>query len=833
MASTWDAKSSEFCEKSKPFPKGHAFFEFDVKKNSKRLKKQQNGDEAFYYLALYSFIEGYFRKHLNDIYTFDGSRTCLHEILEDLINLFSNGKDEDSIKKLKEGFFIIEKSIETRNEITQYKVQIEDLFENKKEISIDLINSILENLKILQDFGTISFQMEKNDIGKSYKKLYISTDRIRHTFSNQLKENLKTSIIQFCIFAENFGFLNEEIESLKHNEEIFGDEIERKKPNDDSDVIKLLEENKKLEKQLKIIMEKYSKSESSNQDFQKKIEELSTRLKKDNDVFEDVAITEDFKEYIAKKEQLKLNQHMLSHYSKSWRNYQVVMSILTKEQEKILNNILSAINKNKKKNYLIQGGPGTGKTVLLINILQAIAKKDVKLLTYTNSLNKYNKYIAKSLIFKNNENSIDPSAKIDTFDGYIQKQAEKILKKEVFLPLAKNEYSDVHSDEIKTLIRTNIDSKKASFIYSEALNEIWGLAPKKQDYIDHSYSYGKENAIQDSLEIKERTKTWEAVKKLEALLNAPTQKAIPLEYACYLLSLSSEIRNEDKKKYGLLDGIKDEYKIDYLLIDEVQDLSNAKIRTIANITRKNYVLTGDLAQSVFIRKGLTWNEVVDLIDDERAKNISTEKKNTVFKSLTKNFRSTFAIQDLANNFRKSENFIIKDENIASEGFMPGPTPDYNILSSLDATIDAIKKRIKILKEELFFSDKDFCIVVPSKVEIQTILKSFEKDFPIMEMEAPEYSPEENCLRLSTIKYVKGIDCPVVILLLTKNYLNYALNGNLDTHSQMNGIYSSITRAMNILSIFISDDNAFLAKNNDSSISKFIKVLKKDGLNYNL
>ena len=38
MASTWDAKSSEFCEKSKPFPKGHAFFEFDVKKNSKRLK---------------------------------------------------------------------------------------------------------------------------------------------------------------------------------------------------------------------------------------------------------------------------------------------------------------------------------------------------------------------------------------------------------------------------------------------------------------------------------------------------------------------------------------------------------------------------------------------------------------------------------------------------------------------------------------------------------------------------------------------------------------------------------------------------------------------------
>ena len=104
---------------------------------------------------------------------------------------------------------------------------------------------------------------------------------------------------------------------------------------------------------------------------------------------------------------------------------------------------------------------------------------------------------------------------------------------------------------------------------------------------------------------------------------------------------------------------------------------------------------------------------------------------------------------------------------------------------------------------------------------------------IMEMENSDFKPELDCVRLSTIKYVKGIDSPVVILLLTRNYLKQGINGNLDENSQMNGIYACITRAMNILSVFISNDDNFLQIEKDSSISKFIQVLEKDAVNYQL
>ena len=37
--------------------------QFDIKENLNRLEKQSKGDSAFYFLAMLSFIEGYFREN--------------------------------------------------------------------------------------------------------------------------------------------------------------------------------------------------------------------------------------------------------------------------------------------------------------------------------------------------------------------------------------------------------------------------------------------------------------------------------------------------------------------------------------------------------------------------------------------------------------------------------------------------------------------------------------------------------------------------------------------------------------------------------------------------
>ncbi|UTC64537.1 AAA family ATPase [Treponema sp. OMZ 788] len=801
-------KSEIFHMNKNPFDEKDEYLDFDIINNAKRLTKQQDGDNAFYYLALYSFIEGYIRHKLPKIYSFDSrDQRCLYEMLQDLIDIFSSTTDDNEKVIKKQSYDYSLKSISQK----EYYVKMTDLFCSSTELTPELIKSIKENLSILQDFGCISFLP---DYFKKKKELYISTDRVRHNFSNQAIENLQVSILEFYKFAENFGFMNEDIKSLRDNTEIFKNHINRVIPDKDSDSYILLDKNKTLTEELNKIKQKYSASEQSLKDFKEKITDLTAQLEKNENIFEDSNINDDYKKYLDKQEQLRLNQNLLTHYAESWRNYQLYMSTLTEDQINIYSEISNSIKNNTNKNYLIQGGPGTGKTIILIHLLQNFINKDILLLTYTSSLNKYNNHLSKTLIFNGKSLSEHEkelaSGKIKTFDEFIKKKAEKILKKEVFIPNRQFDYADQYSKKIKEVIMTIDKTNQAGHIFHQALAEVWGLIPSEADYVDHSYSLGKENTITDNKILADREVVWRAIKKLEEKLDAPENKVIPLEYACYKLS-KMDINNEDK--------------IDYLLIDEIQDLTVAKIKAISKLTRKNYIMTGDLAQSVFIRKGLTWHEIDALIN---------KKKATLIKPLTKNFRSTIAIQNLANLFLLKENFLIKDEDVVSEGFMPGPTPDYSIFKNETDTLNKIKDRIKILKEELFFENKDFCIVASSKKELEAIKNTLGSELPSKEMEDKTYDfAKDDVIKLSTVKYVKGIDCPVVILFLSQSFINRRQNGNLDSNSQMNGIYACITRAMNILSVFISNNDDFLSNKPDCSINRFLQVLEQDGINYAL
>ena len=82
------------------------------------------------------------------------------------------------------------------------------------------------------------------------------------------------------------------------------------------------------------------------------------------------------------------------------RNYENRIITLSEEQKSIIKNDifkLSSSDESERKSMLIQGGPGTGKTVLLIASLLKIADvgKDVVLLTYLKTLDKFIKHLFK------------------------------------------------------------------------------------------------------------------------------------------------------------------------------------------------------------------------------------------------------------------------------------------------------------------------------------------------------------------------------------------------------------------------------------------------------
>lgn len=749
-----------------------------MSENIERLLLQKDGDPSCFYLAIFSFIEGYLRSRDLEKYKFTydaGEKFSLATLFKDLLD------------------------------------EVDPAYKS--------------NILRLKDYACNDTHIEKwNEDGSKEWKKHISANEVRHTFCKQENETICDVVKQFIKFAKNFGFLTDEINNLQKIR-IFDYHRDHKIS---PDTLELINENKTLQEKICSLESTYTEEKKANADailkLQKEKSDLLDKLDESQDsstspdeiknlnekikllekqISEKVSSDQEITEYLSAKSQLSENQSLLTMWSKSWRDYNEQMFNLTEEQIQILEDIKTDIKNDIHSNYLIQGGPGTGKTIILIHLLNEFLNTDIQLLTYTSSLNKYNKYVTLKL-FK--EEAI--LEKIDTFDHFLQKKAEKILNKEIYIP-NQNDFTDKYSTQLKEkidILRQNDKyqylKKTASYILNEAINEIWSLLPNEANYRTMYYCTGKE--ITNLNELAERQLIWNLVKDLESVLEG--EKVIPLEYACYKLTLSDT-------------NIDNNYKNNYVLVDEIQDLSKAKIKAISKLIKKNYIISGDLSQSVFIRKALSWSQVALFVKETRE--VVNEK------ALKKNFRSSASIQELANTFL--DNVIIKDKNIYSEGFMPGPTPDYTISDNQKDSLEAIKKRIKLLKEKLYFSNKDFCIIASNKDELQEIKTILGEEFPSKEMEDNDFKFDDNddSIRLSTVKFIKGIDCPVVLLYLSNNYLEKETNGNMDKNTQMNGLYACITRAMNILSIFINNSANLLNSNN--SISKLYNSLEIIGI----
>ena len=214
----------------------------------------------------------------------------------------------------------------------------------------------------------------------------------------------------------------------------------------------------------------------------------------------------------------------------------------------------------------------------------------------------------------------------------------------------------------------------------------------------------------------------------------------------------------------------------------------------------------DKTQSVFVRKGLPWGW------------LTKQELSTTKEGLTKNFRSTRPIQDLANDYRKLIN--LKDPEAVSKGFMPGPIPEAYVSTKENVIFDKILERIKFMKEQLFFEDGEFCIVGANDKILDKIKTELSNHgFKAKSIETGNYDFEEDkdFIKLSKIKYIKGIDIPVIFLILDEDYIDRTgkENDGMDIYSQENSIYTCISRAMNILNVFFINSGKMLVPAEDA------------------
>lgn len=592
---------------------------------------------------------------------------------------------------------------------------------------------------------------------KPASKYFVSGDRIRHCFALQDERNLQLLITTFVQFSKDFDFYENNEENINKllDDNHFDDMKDHKSSND--------EEMAEIGKSLLKILDSKSAEKSTKTEAKKEFQDF---------------------------------QEMNALYAKSWRDYQQIMSTFTDEQKSISDEILEVIRKNGKISKLIKGGPGTGKTLILINMLQQTLDKNILLLTYTNSLTNYNKFLANLVCFNGHKLSDDEKKKINQrilrFDDYFSDLAGKILNKKI-VPL-----NDFKSEKLQNIC-LKFGLKKTELL--REASEIWLHLPSEREYI--SLTYAQSTPVSDDTQNK-REKIWETVLELQKIIDSENE--CPIEYAFYKIQNAATI-------------IPENLQLDYLFIDEIQDLEAAKIESIKKLSRKGFIFTGDLTQSVFVRKGLPWSWL-------QKKGIPVSEKK-----LTQNFRSTKPIQDLSNRYRKSLRLKDDDKNTISEGFMPGPIPEAYVSKSEEAAFDKIQELVQYYTESLYFGKKDVCVVAPNNNILKSLKEKLKNTISI-ESENFDFSTSDDSIKLSRIKYIKGIDIPIVFLILDKSFIDTQANDNLDSFAQENSIYTCISRAMNILNVFFIDENGELLsapqeKQKENAVCKLFKAMDKN------
>ena len=650
-------------------------------------------------------------------------------------------------------------------------------------------------LRILEEFDSpfdrhSKYHYLNSDLISLYSKY---ANKVRHNFDMIEDITLASAVRKFLKFARYHNFLTPELENLINGSEFNG--IKNHERPSGTNISDMQKENKKISEMYKDKEEEFNKQLELINKIQEENKTLREELDSQNK--EISQIQKDAEEYL-------LNSKLILNYTQDYRDYQTRLLTLSDDQEKIISRISKNISAPLEKDFLIKGGPGTGKTLVLIKILEKLIDFECRLLTYTSSLSKYNRYVSELYLDKKNTN-IDLIRKmrenILTFDEFFKIKLEVLLGKEVFfinLDSAEDINSSDYQDLISLVEKTRTSTKfSAKSILEQAIDEIWPNLLTKEEYINATYAT---NMILTAEQIENRNNIWNSIMNVVDSMNNSSK--VLADYAYWKI-------NTDPR----FDNIPEIHKVDYLLIDEIQDLSTARIELLSKLTKKNCVMAGDLNQSIFIKRGLSWKKLGYKVQG-----------HTI--TLKTNYRSTMPIQKLANEYRNR--CKIHDTNVISQSFIPGPEPELIISDSNNKAYNEILNKVSWCKNVMKFSYKDICIVTTNTGElskVQTLLKEKNIESNVMESKDFVFKKDDDSIRLSAIKYVKGIDSPILILLLTDNLTNKKANGNMDSNAQMNCVYACITRAMDLLYVITTKEVANTHKaGKETSISHLLNLM---------
>lgn len=472
---------------------------------------------------------------------------------------------------------------------------------------------------------------------------------------------------------------------------------------------------------------------------------------------------------------------------------------LTREQNECVN--------FKGGDLLIKGVPGSGKSyVILKRALKLYQDSNgiasLKIFTYTNALVKYTDEILRAKI---GGKGID----VSTVDSYFMEIYRSMARRSIYC-------NEKRCNEIieKTLTDHSKLEKRTHRFYaieSDFWNEefLWiqeRCITSEQEYIKTSRR-GRGSQVKIVSEADKKL-AWSIYQLFRKNMKEGHCNTWPEMF----LYINEHIQN-----------IPEKYKVDYVFVDEAQDMTLGKMRALKAITRKSITIAADMAQKIY-KTSFTWREAgIDI-------------QGRASKSLTRTFRSTKQIvalaEDLALVTRKNDSY--KDE--LTEAVYPdseGPIPWLFVFrSKLNEESYMVNLVNKLLQQR---SDKTIGVICKTKKYYYHIRASLRaKEIPFQEIfrdgkYIPDWRLLEPGLKLVVAKSSKGLEFDTVIIPDLDEGTYPFIPMKIDDEqmeefltTERNLLYVAMTRARETLFMLCTDRNKsrFIAEFSESHYKRY-------------
>lgn len=702
----------------------------------KRLKSLQGVDSGIFTLAVFSTLEAFFREKLRD--SVDNT-TKFYELLDKYHERYSVHNPRE---------YQLFRDIQNNQKNTN---QVRHHFKN---LSVEEANSAAF---LLSQFATIFNLPNLTQINQLAANLKIWNSRKSPVETAKELEKANQELKRLSLSNADMAQKVEELESKKKELELISAKLRTLQLDYEQQITKNKQNKDRIDELRRAKNEVEQENRKTQKELQAQIEKLT-----------------DAEKYID-------NLSRMTSYTRTRYDYEQSLVHLTRQQQSIVNQVRFS------RDFLVKGSAGTGKSLVLLKTLEKLiqqnkqslfdGEKSIKLITFTHSLEKYNKYVAALL---NIENPLEEEI-IGTSESYVNK-----ILKEAF-PSIKLTYT------LPKILDVENDNPLGQDIWTELDKFILPKCVTQKEYCEEKI---RRIGMKKALNAGKRKAIWEAVETIFTEWNKLEEQ--PVQYAIYKL-----VQKIENGEYT----IPEELKTDYLFVDEAQDLSAATLRLIRTTVRESMILAGDNDQSIF-QPGFTWNRAgIDINGHSKILNI--------------NFRSTNQINEVAEKYRTT----IKgaDKENMPETFRLGPPVELHENRNQDDSFAQMISTVKMCINSLNYEPENICLIAPRKSLLEQLREDLKTqlDFESAFVNEPDFDfSKSGIIRLATTQSCKGLDFPVVLFYLDHraHFVDVFDEITADKMNR-NMIYTAITRSIEMLHVFTLSDSTAAPINDLKAILK--------------